>query len=179
MGKFILVLLIIGGVVSTIYWLTRERPLNKVSSGLTLQLTSPVFANNSKYPETFTCDGKNINPPLTISGVPADTQSLALVLDDPDATNGTFTHWVVYNIPHTTRQINQNSLPGIVTGNSAGTKTYIGPCPPSGEHRYTFKLYAINKQLLAGSVNNKQQLEAAIKGKIIDDAELVGRYTKK
>ncbi|RZN37886.1 MAG: YbhB/YbcL family Raf kinase inhibitor-like protein [Methanophagales archaeon ANME-1-THS] len=142
-----------------------------------MRLTSPDFEPGAVIPKRFTCDGNNINPTLIIEGIPAETKSLALIIEDPDAPRGTFVHWVVYNIPVVSR-IDENSIPGTQGLNDFRKMDYGGPCPPSGTHRYVFKLYALDVELaLAGGVD-KNALEDAMQGHILDAAELLGRYTR-
>jgi Raf kinase inhibitor-like YbhB/YbcL family protein len=144
-----------------------------------MQIVSTAFTNNSKIPEEYTCVGKNINPPLGFIDVPTDAKSLALIMDDPDAPNGTFTHWVIYNIPPDVQMVEEASIPpGMVAKNSAGENQYMGPCPPSGEHRYYFKLYALGTILSVTDINSKEQLQEAMKGHIIEDSELMGLFSK-
>src|SRR5262245_8986296 len=110
-----------------------------------LQLTSTAFANNASIPLAYTCDGQGLFPPIKISDVPADTQSLVLIADDPDATIGNFTHWVVWNIPPQTGEIQEGTEPiGIKGKNSSGSLGYYPPCPSVGEHHYHFRLIALN-----------------------------------
>lgn len=142
-----------------------------------MKIASPDFSHNGLIPKKFSCEGQDINPALTIEGVPAKTQSLALIVDDPDAPVGTWTHWVVYDIPNVFA-IAQNSVPGIQGDNDFGRKEYGGPCPPSGTHRYFFKLYALDAKLSLQGHVDKKKLEQAMKGHILDKAELVGLYKR-
>lgn len=152
-----------------VLWLKREKNL--------MQLTS-VFSNNQAIPNRFTCDGENINPELNISGVPKEAKSLSLITDDPDAPGGDFVHWVIWNIGAETTQIKENSLPeGAVAGkNDFGKNNYGGPCPPSGTHRYQFKIYALDTKLDLPASAGKQELLAAMNGHILDQTTLVGTY---
>ncbi len=144
-----------------------------------MKLTSPAFRHNETIPSKYTCDGENINPPLEISGVPKDAKSLVLIVDDPDAPSKTWTHWIVYNISPETKEIIENSTPGGTQGmNDFGKSEWGGPCPPSGTHRYFFKLYALNKTLDLPNNITKEQLEKAIEGAILDTAELIGVYKR-
>lgn len=142
-----------------------------------MQLTS-VFSDNQAIPSRFTCDGENINPELNITGVPANTKSLSLIVDDPDAPGGDFVHWVIWNIGAETTQIKENSLPaGVVVGrNDFGNNEYGGPCPPSGTHRYQFKVYALDKKLDLTAGAGKKELLAAMNGHILSQVELIGTY---
>ena len=140
-----------------------------------MKLTSPNFKNNELIPKKFTCEGDDINPTLVIEDIPAGTKSLALIVDDPDARG--WVHWVVYDIPVVTR-IEENSIPGTQGMNDFGKKDYGGPCPPSGTHRYFFKIYALDKELGLGGRVDKAALENAMKGHILEKAELIGLYKR-
>ena len=156
---------------------------------MTLTLKSNAFEDGASIPAKYTCTGKDISPPLSWLNVPANTQSLALIIDDPDAPDPrapktTWVHWVVYNIPPDTTQFYEHTTsanlpPGTKQGvNDWGRTGYGGPCPPIGRHRYVHKLYAIDKVL--DDLNNptKAKLEAAIKGHIIAHTQLIGTYQK-
>lgn len=142
-----------------------------------MKLTSPAFEHNQMMPKKFTCDGEDICPALEIQDIPPKAQSLALIVDDPDAPMGTWVHWVVYDIP-VTSAIPENNIPGKQGSNNFGRKDYGGPCPPSGTHRYFFKLYALDKELEAREGLNKQELEKAMQGHILGNAELIGLYKR-
>ena len=142
-----------------------------------MDVTSPAFAHNRMIPQKYTCQGKDINPPLTISDIPEGTISLALIIDDPDAPIRTWDHWIIWNIKPTST-IQENSTPGIQGKNSWGRQDYGGPCPPSGIHRYFFKLYAINSTIDLPAGSTKADLEAAMQGHILEQAELIGLYQK-
>ncbi|MFC1658362.1 YbhB/YbcL family Raf kinase inhibitor-like protein [Candidatus Omnitrophota bacterium] len=146
--------------------------------GGVMKLTSPVFAHNQSIPEKYTCQGEDINPPLVIEGVPGEARSLALIMDDPDAPMGTWVHWVVYDIGIIPR-IEENSIPGKQGSNNFRRKDYGGPCPPSGTHRYFFKIYALDNQLGLEEGINKASLEKAMQGHILQKAELIGLYKKR
>lgn len=142
-----------------------------------MKLTSPSFEHNQLMPKKFTCDGEDVSPALVIQDIPDKTQSLALIVDDPDAPMGTWVHWVVYDMPVVSR-IEENIIPGRQGSNNFGRKDYGGPCPPSGTHRYFFKLYALDEKLEAKEGLSKQELEKAIAGHILDKAELIGLYKR-
>ena len=142
-----------------------------------MKLTSPNFENNGYIPEKFTCQGEDINPVLIIEGVPEGAKSLALIVDDPDAPVGTWVHWVVYDIP-VVSCIEEASVPGKQGGNDFGRKDYGGPCPPSGTHRYFFKIYALAQKLDLEKGVSKAELEKAMHDHILDQAELIGLYEK-
>lgn len=145
------------------------------------RLTSSVFENNRSIPAKFTCDGMDINPPLVIQGAPAGTKSLALIVDDPDAPRGIWVHWVVWNFDPKTTEIREDSVPkGAAQGmNDFRKHNYGGPCPPSGTHRYFFKLYALDAQLTIGANSDKAALEKAMQGHIISQAQIMGTYKRK
>jgi len=141
-----------------------------------LSISSTAFTDNSSLPPRYTCDGEGVNPPLAWSGVPDETQSLALIVDDPDAPSGTFDHWILFNIPPDTASIEEGSEPACVHGTGTlGNKTYFAPCPPSGEHRYRFTLYALDTTLPLQEGANKNKLLSAMEGHIIEQTTLVGK----
>jgi len=154
---------------------------------MSLLLTSVAFAAGAGVPVEYTCDGANVSPPLSWSGVPSGTRSLALIVDDPDAPNPaapqrTWVHWVLYNIPPDSTGLpkNQNARP-LPPGAHAGLNDwkhagYDGPCPPVGRHRYFYKLYALDTALSDLHQPDKQRLERAMEGHVIGHAELVGTY---
>lgn len=160
-------------------------PASEEESAMSIELTSPAFNHGDAIPAKFSCDGDDISPPLQWQNVPAGTQSLAVIMDDPDAPRGTWIHWVLYNIPAATSELPENvapadSLPG---GGSQGTSSfrrvgYGGPCPPGGSHRYFFKLYALDNQLDLAAGATKDQLLAAMEGHILGQGELMGTYTR-
>ena len=145
-----------------------------------MQLTS-VFSDNQAIPSRFTCDGENVNPELNITGVPQEAKSLSLIVDDPDAPGGDFVHWVLWNLEAETLQIKENAVPGeaIVGKNDFGNNDYGGPRPPSGTHRYQFTVYALDKKLDLPAGAGKEELRQAIKGHILSQAVLEGRYGKR
>lgn len=145
-----------------------------------MKLISSAFEHNSPIPSKYTCDGQNVNPPLMISEVPKDAKSLVLISDDPDAPAGTWVHWVVWNIEPSVTAVAENSVPsGAVEGTTSfGSTGYGGPCPPSGTHRYFFKLYALDTALDLSPDADKAAVEAAMKGHILDQIELMGTYSR-
>ena len=145
-----------------------------------LQITSQAFHANGMIPSEYTCDGANGNPPLSIRNVPANARSLALIVDDPDAPGGTWVHWVLWNMGTDTTEIPATSVPGgaLQGTNDFGKQNYGGPCPPSGTHRYFFKLYALDIPPPLKPGATKEQLEEAMKGHILEKAELVGLYRR-
>ena len=142
-----------------------------------MKLVSPAFAHNTIIPKKYTCQGEDISPPLTISDIPEGTVSLALINDDPDAPMATWDHWLIWNIKPV-EEIKEDSVPGTQGKNSWGRNDYGGPCPPSGTHRYFFKLYALNCELDLQQGATKAELEAAMEGHILERAELIGLYKK-
>ena len=142
-----------------------------------MKLSSPSFQDHALIPQRFTCQGENVNPELAIDGIPDGTLSLALIVDDPDAPMGTWVHWVVYDIP-VTHKISEHSVPGKQGMNSFRKQDYGGPCPPSGTHRYFFKLYALDQKLNMPEGENARTLDKAMEGHILEKAELVGLYKK-
>jgi len=145
-----------------------------------IQLTSEVFQNNQSIPLKYSCNGENINPPLSIKNIPTNTKSLTLIVDDPDAPSGDWVHWLIWNIPSNTSQIEMGATPsGSVQGlNDSKNNKYDGPCPPSGTHRYFFKLYALDTTLNLKVNSNKNNLEDAMKGHILGQTTLIGLYSK-
>jgi Raf kinase inhibitor-like YbhB/YbcL family protein len=146
-----------------------------------LQIKSPAFVTNGYIPARYSCDGADINPPLEIADVPAGTKSLALIVDDPDAPIGMWVHWVVWNIDPATREIAEDSVPsGSTQGKNDWKRNgYGGPCPPSGVHRYFFKLYALDTRLNLGAGTTKAELEKGMQGHILASSELIGLYKKR
>jgi Raf kinase inhibitor-like YbhB/YbcL family protein len=143
-----------------------------------MKLTSPAFAANGRIPERFSQNDVNHSVPLDFAEVPAGTVSLALIMDDPDAPNGTFTHWVVFNIDPHSRGLPENYAPLDVrmACNDQHRPEYTGPKPPDGEHRYFFHLYALDCQLDLPHGTSREAVEQAMAGHQIDEAQLVGRY---
>lgn len=150
---------------------------------MTLSLSSKAFAPGQSIPSKYSCIGRNLSPDLAWTGAPAATKSFALIVDDPDAPMGTWVHWVMFNIPTATMSLPEDasaSLPaGAVLGNnSSGNAKYMGPCPPSGTHRYFFKLYALDTTLTLSAGASKDQLLKAMDGHILAQGELMGTFSK-
>lgn len=141
-----------------------------------MQLTSPAFKNNEELPVKFTCDGAGLHPPLEFKDAPSDTQSFVLILEDPDAPSGTFDHWIVFNIPAQTTNLTDS--PGLSGKNSSGRTGYVGACPPSGQHRYIFHLYAVDTMLNLKAGASRQEIEQAMSGHILGLAELQSVYQR-
>ena len=146
----------------------------------TFTVTSPAFTHGTAIPPNFTADGADVSPELVLANPPAGAASFALVMDDPDAPVGTWVHWVAWNLPADTRAIPEGALPaGAVEGrNSWGRAGYGGPAPPSGTHRYFFKVYALDTTLNLPTSTDKAGLERATKGHILAEAELMGTYSR-
>lgn len=142
-----------------------------------LIVESPAFANNELIPAKYTCVGSNINPALVITNIPNGTKSLALIVDDPDAPNGIFDHWIMWNIP-VIAVIDENSAPGIQGKNGKGENKYIGPCPPSGTHHYNFKVYALDTKLDLPVGSDKNALLKTMDKHILASGGLIGLFKK-
>ncbi len=156
------------------------------AGGARMQITSPSFTQGGAIPVRHTCDGQDVSPPLSWSGAPAGTKSFALIADDPDAPAGTWVHWVVWNLPAGAASLPENvarkdTLPG---GARQGTTDfrrigYGGPCPPSGTHRYYFRIYALDALLELPASTNRKDLEKAMQGRVLAQAEWMGTYSRK
>ena len=142
-----------------------------------LDITSPAFENNQSIPPKYSCCGEDVNPQLDIVGLPEETKSLVLIVDDPDAPIGDWVHWIVWNIPPTNR-ILENSVPGVEGMNDFNKHSYGGPCPPSGTHRYFFKVYALDTLLDLNVHTQKKGLENAMSGHILAKGELIGLFRR-
>jgi len=153
---------------------------------MTLSISSPGFQEGERIPAKYTCQGQDISPQLDWSGVPKEAKSLALIMDDPDAPGGIFTHWVIFNIPPDSLKLpeavpTEPQLPGSARQgkNDFGTIGYSGPCPPPGRpHRYRFTIYALDKQLDLKAGASKEQLIEAMGGHILNQARLTGTYQR-
>ncbi|MDR0306157.1 MAG: YbhB/YbcL family Raf kinase inhibitor-like protein [Chitinispirillales bacterium] len=141
-----------------------------------MDITSPAFLKNGPIPPQYGCKGRNINPPLEISGIPPEAKSLVLIMHDPDAPKGDFVHWVCYDM-----ELVENLEAGAASGrqgiNSSGKLGYMGPCPPSGTHHYHFKIYALNTKLNLPSGASRQIVESAMIGHVVESSELVGTFS--
>jgi Raf kinase inhibitor-like YbhB/YbcL family protein len=152
---------------------------------MTFQLTSPAFSDGGNIPDKYSRDGSNISPPLVWSDVPDGTKSLALIMDDPDAPSGLFVHWILYGIPTNINKIAEgehvpSTIPGSRHGhNGFGTLGYDGPQPPKGTHRYYFHLFALNKDPALKSGATQSELNVAMQGHILAEAQLMGRFRKR
>lgn len=142
-----------------------------------IKVFSSAFESNDTIPKKYTCNGENINPPLEFKGIPEEARSLVLILDDPDAPMKTFTHWIVWNIGPVAK-IDEDSVPGIEGMNDFRKIGYGGPCPPSGTHRYFFRIYALDKELELKEGASRKELENEMIGHIIAEGELMGKSSK-
>ena len=166
---------IAGGAVAILLLATASL----AAGGATMKITSSAFQEGGNIPSKFTCDGGDSSPPLRIAEIPSGAKTLALVVDDPDAPSGVFTHWIVWNISPQTSAIAEGSAPQGVQGtNDFGKSGYGGPCPPSGTHRYYFKIFALDRELNLPAGAKRNQLDAAMKGHVVAEGELKGRYAK-
>ena len=143
-----------------------------------LTVRSVAFSAGGHIPLQYACEGEDINPPLEITGFPEGTKTLAIIVEDPDAPRGTFDHWLVWNIPPN-EPIDENSVPGISGRNGFGKTGYGGSCPPSGSHRYFFRVYALDAKLDLPAGSDKKTLQDAMKGHILASGELMAQYQKK
>lgn len=150
-----------------------------------IKIKSPAFGEGGMIPLKYTCDGQDISPPLSWTTVPNDTKSIALIADDPDAPMGTWVHWVLFNIPANVQELPENIPPHKTLQNGAKhgitdfkKPGYGGPCPPSGTHRYYFKLYALDTEINLDSGITKKQLLKAMEGHILAEGQLMGKYKR-
>ncbi len=188
MKKVGLILAVIAflSVVLFLVWKIKNKPSSQqnpspvIINTNPMQITSSEFLDNKLIPAKYTCDGEGVNPSLSFANVPKQAVTLALVVDDPDAPKGTWVHWLVWNVVPTTESIAENSVPqGAIQGQgSSGQNVYGSPCPPSGQHRYFFKLFALDTKLTIPSYSSSIDLEKAMEGHIISQAQLIGLYQK-
>jgi Raf kinase inhibitor-like YbhB/YbcL family protein len=176
----------------------RELPASENSDRLTIELRSSAFADGAAIPRTFTCDASDRSPPLEWSGVPASARALALICDDPDAPRGTWSHWVVFNIPVQIKSLGEgiprdeiipaaamegsppsaSDVEAIQGKNAFGNTGYGGPCPPAGTHRYFFRLYALDAKLDLGHSATRKDVLKAIEGRVLAEGRLMGKYRR-
>lgn len=145
-----------------------------------LRVTSIGFSEGETIPKKYTCEGENVNPPLKIENIPDDAKSMVVIMDDPDAPDGTWTHWALFNIipGDCMAKIEENSIPGKLAANDFGTIEYGGPCPPSGEHRYFFRVFALNTMLNLEEGISRSDLDVAMGGHVLGQGELMGKFSK-
>jgi Raf kinase inhibitor-like YbhB/YbcL family protein len=174
---FILLLIVILGASWFLFFKNSDKIKNGDKRG-NMKIESSAFQPNQRIPSKYTCDGENINPQLLFSDVPKEAKSLVLIMDDPDAPMGNWTHWTLWNISPQTKEIPENFVPAeAVEGKTSfGRPGYGGPCPPSGTHRYFFKLYALDKILDLPFGAERKDLERAMEGHILEKTELIGLY---
>jgi Raf kinase inhibitor-like YbhB/YbcL family protein len=166
------------------FWPSAELFAQEKGGTMSLQISSTAFPAGETIPKKFTCDGPDVSPPLKWNEPPAKTQSIALIMDDPDAPAGTWVHWVLYDLPANTRELSEGvakqeqlSSGGRQGRNDFGKIGCGGPCPPPGKpHRYFFKLYALDAKVNLKSGATKADVERAMKGHILAQAELIGKY---
>lgn len=158
----------------------------QIEGETTMELKSPVFDAGGAIPKKHTCDGADVSPPLLWNTVPEKTQSLALICDDPDAPMGVWVHWVIFNLPAETRELPESVPPQKMLPNGAKQGLndfrrigYGGPCPPSGEHRYFFKLFALDAKLDLEAGAKKADVLKAMEGHILSESKLMGRYRRR
>jgi Raf kinase inhibitor-like YbhB/YbcL family protein len=179
-----LILVLMGGTLAALVQSGSGSSEHPAPRGGTMKLHSPAIPPGGTIPRRFTCDGEDVSPPLGWEELPAGTRSLSLIADDPDAPGGTFVHWVLYDLPATLRELPEAvpasaELPsGARHGrNDFGTLGYRGPCPPRGNpHRYYFRLFALDRPTGLAAGASRAQLERAMQGHILGQAELMGRY---
>ena len=150
-----------------------------------IEVTSDAFEDGGMIPAKYTCDGADVSPPLKWEAVPEGTQSIAIICDDPDAPMGTFVHWVLFNLPGQRRELAENFPDDETLANGTrqgisdfGRTGYGGPCPPSGTHRYFFKIYALDTEIELVSIADKAGLLEAMEGHILGEGQLVGKYKR-
>ncbi len=155
-------------------------PASEGGMDMTIQITSTAFSEGGKIPRIYTCDDQNVSPPLAWTGVPTTTVSLGLIMDDPDAPSGTWVHWVLYNLPPDLTHLEQGKTGSGTDGkNDFSRLGYGGPCPPRGStHRYNIKLYALDTRLDLKSGASKAQVESAMRGHILAQGQLMGKYSR-
>jgi Raf kinase inhibitor-like YbhB/YbcL family protein len=153
----------------------------KMNAASSVSVATSAFQAGGDIPAKFTCNGANVNPELRANGVPNEAKSLVLIVDDPDAPRGLFTHWILWNIDPKTTDIGENSVPagGVQGTNDFGKRNYGGPCPPFGTHRYFFKIFALDMKLDLKPSARRADLDAAMKSHILGQGELMARYSHK
>ncbi|MDC8452270.1 MAG: YbhB/YbcL family Raf kinase inhibitor-like protein [Candidatus Nitrosotalea sp.] len=176
------VIIIIVGILLSVYY--ENNPTPKTSSVSNnnqqmLRVSSSAFENEGTIPAEFTCDGQDISPPLSITNIPKDVKTLSLIMTDPDAPRGNFTHWTVWNIPSSKIEFAKGEKFDFPQGRTGfGTPAYGGPCPPSGTHRYLIKIYALDAELDLAKGSSVTDLQKAMDGHIITESTLMGKYSR-
>ena len=178
---FVLAVIII--VLCSKFLITKNKQADfkNINKETYMKIESNIFKNNGNIPAQYTCDGESLRIPLSISDVSKDAKSLALIVDDPDAPNGVFVHWVIWNISPDVSTLENNKIPsGAQEGyTSLGKPGWVAPCPPSGTHHYYFRLYALLNILSIEKFSTKEDLLRAMDGLILDEATLIGLYERK
>ena len=167
-------------IVAVTFTIVLAAIVSLAAGGAKMKITSSAFQEGGDIPSKFSRDGQDINPALRIEGTPSNAKSLLLIMDDPDAPVGLFTHWLVWNIDPKTTEIAEKSVPkGAVQGtNDYPTLGYGGPQPPSGTHRYYFKTFALDQRLDLKAGAKRADVDAAMRGHVIAQGELMGRYSR-
>lgn len=164
--------------IGTAYLVLKSPAIKEARMGAdaNILLASSAFKDNGAIPEKYTCKGENISPPLEISDVPEGTGSFAIIMHDPDAPSGDFTHWTIWNIDPSVTKFEENIVPATATEGQTefGKMGYGGPCPPSGTHHYIFDLYALKTKLNLPAGSSRAQLETSMQGQIVAQTKLVG-----
>jgi Raf kinase inhibitor-like YbhB/YbcL family protein len=170
---------IIVGLVAIVLPVIAHGQSSSATRGRKMKITSSAFQQGANIPSKSSCDGADTSPPLQIQEIPPEAKSLVLIVDDPDAPSGLFTHWIAWNISPQTSTIAEGSAPKGTRGtNDFGKSGYGGPCPPSGTHRYFFKIFALDQELNLAAGAKRAQLDAAMKGHVIAQGELMGHYSR-
>jgi len=176
---------VLAGVSILLFCSCNDREQSVGAEKMEIKITSPAFDDGGLIPSKYTCDGADISPPLQWQPAPEGTRSIALICDDPDAPMGTWVHWVLFNLPADTTELAENIPPDKTLPNAARQGTndfrrigYGGPCPPSGTHRYFFKIYALDTQIDLSPGADKRQLLKAVDGHILGKGQLVGKYSR-
>lgn len=175
----LLIIIVVIGLVFGYIKRVRSKPTNNNMTNFSV--TSPAFSEGKMIPPKYTCDGPGMRPELNFSGIPAKAKSLAIIVDDPDAPRGNFNHWIAWNIDPKISKLAESTFPegGVQGINDAGKDNFVGPCPPSGTHRYYFKAYALDVILDIPSSAKKNRLWEAMKGHITAEGQLMGKYERK
>ncbi|MEF8846875.1 MAG: YbhB/YbcL family Raf kinase inhibitor-like protein [Candidatus Paceibacterota bacterium] len=179
-GLKIIILLLVITAITTFTWILLQRSEQVSNKTGDMKITSPAFEPNQPIPDKYTCTGEDINPPLKFEEIPQKAESLVLIVDDPDAPSGTWLHWTVWNINPNVGEIKENTIPSSAVEGMTdfGEPGYGGPCPPSGEHRYRFKVFALSRKLNLKEGAEQEELERALEDYIIEKDQLVGVYSK-
>jgi Raf kinase inhibitor-like YbhB/YbcL family protein len=187
MGKSIVTIIVLAIVVAGCQKRPEPKGVNRERSReMTITVESSAFQEGGMIPSKYTCDGQDISPPLAWTGVPETAKSIALIADDPDAPMGTWVHWVMWNVPPNVHELAENVAkdPELPDGSRQGMTDfkrpgYGGPCPPSGTHRYYFKIYALDKKLDLPGSTKKADLLKAMDGHVLAEGQLMGKYKRR